>query len=67
MLVKVPRPNDGHEGELTVLGNPIKMNEYPCQYVKGPPMLGEDNMAIFGALGFSEEQLEHYREIGAMN
>lgn len=67
MLVKVPRPNDGHEGELTVLGNPIKMNEYPCQYVKGPPMLGEDNNAIFAALGFSEEQLEHFREIGAMN
>ena len=67
MLVKVPRPNDGHEGELTVLGNPIKMNEYPCQYVKGPPMLGEDNDAIFSSLGFTEEQLAHYRELGAIN
>ena len=67
MLVKVPRPNDGHEGELTVIGNPIKMNAYPVQYVKGPPMLGEDNDAIFGALGFSEEQLAAFREIGAMN
>ena len=43
------------------------MNEYPCRYVKGPPMLGEDNTDIFGALGFSEEQLEHFREIGAIN
>ena len=30
-------------------------------------MLGEDNNSIFAALGFSEEQLEHFREIGAMN
>ena len=67
MLVKVPRPNDGHEGELTVLGNPIKMNEYPVQYVKGPPMLGEDNDAIFTALGFTREQLDAYRELGALN
>lgn len=67
MLVKVPRPNDGHPGELTVIGNPIKMSEYPVKYVKGPPMLGEDNDAIFGALGFSPEELAALRESGAMN
>ncbi len=67
MLVKVPRPNDGHEGELTVIGNPIKMSEYPVQYLKSAPLLGEDNDAIFGALGFTEEQLAAYRAEGAIN
>lgn len=67
MLVKVPRPNDGCEGELTVIGNPIKMSNYPCRYTKGAPMLGEDNDAIFSALGFTQEQLDAYRAGGAMN
>lgn len=67
MLVKVPRPHDGHEGELTVIGNPIKMSDYPCKYTKGAPMLGEDNDAIFSALGFSKDQLAAYRAGGAMN
>lgn len=67
MLVKVPRPHDGREGTLTVIGNPIKMSEYPCQYTKGAPLLGEDNASIFRALGFSDEQLAAFRAQGAIN
>lgn len=64
MLVKVPHKE---AGELTVLGNPIKMSEYPCQYTKAAPDLGEDNFAIFEELGFSEEKLNEYKEKGALN
>ncbi|BDF68118.1 CoA transferase [Oscillospiraceae bacterium] len=69
MLVKVPRPAKHPEvpDELTVLGNPIKMEETPCQYVKAAPDLGEDNEAIFKELGFSDEQLRAYRAKGIMN
>lgn len=68
MLVKVPAPiNHPEAGELTVLGNPIKMEETPCQYVKAGPDLGEDNETIFKELGFTDEELAHYREIKAMN
>ena len=67
MLVKVPRPNDGHDGDLTVIGNPIKMSEYPCQYTKGAPLLGEDNADIFKSLGFDEETLTAYRAAGVIN
>lgn len=69
MLVKVPRPVKHPEvpDELTVLGNPIKMEETPCQYVKAAPDLGEDNEAIFKELGFSDEQLRAYRAKGIMN
>lgn len=64
MLVKVP---DKDAGELTVIGNPIKMSKYPCQYVKSAPALGEDNFEIFKSLGFSEETLETYKAKGAIN
>ena len=63
MLVKVPHPD---LGELTVIGNPIKMEETPCQYKKAGPKLGEDNDTIFGALGFSREQLQSFREKGVI-
>ncbi len=69
MLVKVPAPKNHPDApaELTVLGNPIKMEETPCQYYKAAPDLGEDNDEIFRSLGFTEEQLTHFREVGAMN
>ena len=68
MLVKVPAPKNHPEAkELTVLGNPIKMEETPCQYTKAAPDLGEDNEAVFRDLGFTDEELAHYREIGVMN
>lgn len=64
MLVKVPHPK---LGEVTVLGNPIKMSDYPCQYYKFAPELGEDNNEVFEQLGFSKEQLDEYRVKGALN
>ncbi len=65
MLVKVPHPTG--EGELTVLGNALKMSEYPCEYKKAAPELGENNREIFTELGYSEEQLEKAAEEGAIN
>ena len=43
------------------------MSEYPCQYTKGAPMLGEDNDEIFQSLGFTEQELDQYRQSGAIN
>ena len=54
MLVKVP---DKEAGELTVLGNPIKMDTYPCTYRKSAPDLGEDNAEIMKELGFSDAEI----------
>lgn len=68
MLVKVPGPKmHPTTPELTVIGNPIKMEETPCNYHKAAPDLGEDNADIFTALGFSEEKLAEYRKLGAIN
>lgn len=64
MLVKVPHKE---AGELTVLGNAIKMDRYPCQYTKAAPDLGEDNDDIFTELGFSKEKLDEYKAKGIIN
>lgn len=64
MLVTVPHPE---AGDLTVLGNPIKMSNHPCKYEKAAPDLGEDNEVIFTALGISKEKYERYKSIGAVN
>lgn len=68
MLVKVPAPvRHPDAGALTIIGNPIKMEESPCTYIKAAPDLGEDNLTIFEGLGFTKDQLNVYRAAGAIN
>ena len=68
MLVKIPAPVKHPDApELTVIGNPLKMEESPCVYGKAAPDLGEDNFAVFKELGFAEEEITHYREMNVMN
>lgn len=69
MLVKIPAPKGHPEApaQLTVIGNPIKMEETPCQYTKAAPDLGEDNEDIFKELGVTDAQIAHYREMQVMN
>lgn len=66
MFVKIPHPVEGHD-PLTVLGNPIKMSEYPCQYKKCAPELGENNYDVFKELGFDDDELKAAAEAGAIN
>jgi formyl-CoA transferase len=63
MLVKVQHPE---AGELTILGNPIKMSEYPCTYHKSAPDLGEDDDEVLKEVGFSDEQIAKLRADGAI-
>ncbi len=63
MQVMVPH---SRVGEMQVTGNPIKMSDYPVQYVKGSPDLGEDNDEVFGGLGFTPEQLAQLRADGVI-
>ena len=68
MLVKVPAPKSHPEiDELTVIGNPIKMEETPCTYRKAAPDLGEDNDDVFKALGFTDEELAQFKAERVMN
>ena len=64
MIVTVHHPE---AGDLRVLGNPIKYDTFKCKYDKAAPDLGENNDEIFGALGYTPEQLAEARALGAIN
>jgi formyl-CoA transferase len=63
MFVKVNHPE---AGELTVIGNPIKMSEYPVQYKTAAPDAGQNDDEVFEALGYSKEKLAAYRQKSAL-
>lgn len=63
MQVKVSHPR---VGEMQITGNPIKMSDYPVQYYKASPDLGEDNDEIFSSIGFTAEQIAEFRAQGAI-
>lgn len=56
MLWNVYQP--GIDREIRIPGTPIKIHGTEDKAEKGAPLLGEDNLAIYGALGLSAEQLE---------
>jgi formyl-CoA transferase len=67
MLVKIPaHPAHPESGDLTVIGNPVKMKESPATYNFAAPDLGEHNKEIFSALGFSDEELNKMIEEGVI-
>jgi crotonobetainyl-CoA:carnitine CoA-transferase CaiB-like acyl-CoA transferase len=51
-------------GAVKVLGNPVKMSATPPTMRKASPTLGEDNDAVFGALGCTAEELRDLRARG---
>ena len=68
MFVKVAPPTDHPEaGELTVVGNPIKMPLTPTRCEKAGPELGEHNREILRELGFTGEQIEDFLTKGVIN
>ncbi|MBP2654630.1 MAG: hypothetical protein H6Q73_2199 [Firmicutes bacterium] len=64
MFVKVQHPE---AGELTVMGNPIKMSEYPCEYKMAAPDLGQHNAEILKEIGFSEAEIAKFKDNGSIN
>ncbi|MBQ9032013.1 MAG: CoA transferase [Parasporobacterium sp.] len=63
MFPTVPHPT---AGDLMITGNPIKMSEYPVAYRNACPPLGSNNTEIFKSIGFSEDEIRHFTEIGAI-
>ncbi|MDR2180177.1 MAG: CoA transferase [Synergistaceae bacterium] len=58
MQIKVSHPRTG---DMIVTGNPIKMSDYPVQYYKACPDLGENNEEILTGLGYTMEQITELR------
>jgi crotonobetainyl-CoA:carnitine CoA-transferase CaiB-like acyl-CoA transferase len=49
------------EGVIEQLGFPFKFSQTPAAARLRPPLLGEHNLEILGALGYSEQEIETFR------
>ena len=56
----------GLPAPLLDVGAPVQMGESPWQTGKRPPLLGEHNAEVFGAIGLSEGDLEGLRTRGVV-
>ncbi len=63
--MRVPVVHPG-EGEISVLGVPVKMRKNPGAIREAPPLLGGHTRAILSELGFEEAQIEALLEAGAV-
>ena len=63
--MRVPVVHPG-EGEISVLGVPVKMRKNPGEIREAPPLLGGHTRAILSELGFEEAQIEALLEAGAV-
>ncbi|MBR3296392.1 MAG: CoA transferase [Firmicutes bacterium] len=64
MLWTVHQP--GMDADFTMPGTPIKIHGEPDELIKPAPLLGEDNDAILGELGYSAEQIARFKADGAV-
>ena len=58
LLVKIPDPI---VGQLTMVGNPIKMEEHKTEY-RPLPNLGADTDTVLSSIGYSAEKIKKLRE-----
>src|SRR5699024_439378 len=59
MIVEMEHPT---EGNLKVLGIPIKFNKTPGTYRYYPPLVGEHTEEILGKVGYSREDIEQLKK-----
>ena len=64
MQVRVPHPELG--AEFVYVGAPYDFKATPWSIRRRPPLLGEDNEAVYGALGIGAAELEAMREAGVV-
>ena len=54
------------EGKLRSVGNPIKSSRYPFEIRIPPPKYGEHTIEVLKSVGYSEEEIRHFREVRAI-
>ena len=54
------------EGKIRQVGNPIKSSQYPFEIRIPSPAWGEHTMEVLKAIGYSEEEIKHFKEVKAI-
>ena len=54
------------EGKVRAVGNPIKSSQYPFEVQTPPPRYGEHTIEVLKTVGYSEKEIQHFKEVGAI-
>jgi len=54
------------EGKFQSVGNPIKSSQFPVEINTPPPKWGEHTVEVLGAIGYSENEIQHFKELKAI-
>jgi crotonobetainyl-CoA:carnitine CoA-transferase CaiB-like acyl-CoA transferase len=54
------------EGKIRQVGNPIKSSQYPFEIRTPSPAWGEHTMEVLKAIGYSENEIKHFKEVKAI-
>jgi crotonobetainyl-CoA:carnitine CoA-transferase CaiB-like acyl-CoA transferase len=54
------------EGKIRQIGNPIKSSQFPFEIRTPSPAWGEHTMEVLKAIGYSEEEIKHFKEVKAI-
>ena len=63
MLMEIKHPV---EGNVRLLGNPIKTSQFPFENRSPSPGWGEHTIDVLKKIGFSKKEIEHFREVKAI-
>ncbi len=64
--MQVPVAHPELDAEFVYVGAPYDFEATPWEIRRRPPLLGEDNEAVYGELGIGAEELEAMREAGVV-
>ena len=54
------------EGEFRAIGNPIKSSQFRFKLQTPPPRYGEHTIEVLRAIGYSEGEIQRFKEVGAI-
>jgi len=54
------------EGKIRQVGNPIKSSQFPFEIRTPSPAWGEHTMEVLKAIGYSEEEIKHFKGVKAI-
>jgi crotonobetainyl-CoA:carnitine CoA-transferase CaiB-like acyl-CoA transferase len=57
---------DPVEGKIRQVGNPIKSSQFSFEVHTPPPQEGEHTMEVLKAIGYSENEIQHFKEVKAI-